>query len=351
MAYDPTWPQGDAAGRVVAAEHAVDLPDAEALVAAVNRRRRLTYQAVQDFSSHVAAGLAVRAATLATATAPPLDNLRDNLAQRVLAAPTGTLGGSPASPVSMDWLWPVADGDAGKVIVATDPDAGEVGLFDKLNATGDWTDPVAGATPVRDVHCNELRRVVEWLRRGRWSLPVYLAAGLYSPLPDTPWLGDLVAHNDAGDELRSVGFALLRSPDAPQLGLADVTVLDATALELVADADCTVAVYRCKRDLDFDDDPPSWNEYDPSAGAAWDAAGGTGADDAAWIGSVALTADVPDTLTGSALATACQAMIPDDPYAQAAPASFLLRRVDTGGETVLITATLHVEFELNAPPN
>lgn len=353
MTYTADWTQSDPPGRLVAGEHAVALCDGDELADAVNRRRRLTYQAAQDVSSHIAPGLPIRAATFATASAPPFDNLRDNLAQSVLDPPTGTLGGSPASPQAMRWLWPVDDGDAGKLIVATNPGPGEVGLFDKLNAGDDWTDATLtpGATPIRAVHGNELRQVVEWLRRGRWELPVYLACGLYSPLPDTPWLGDLIARDAYGNELRSVGFALLRAPDAPQRGLANLTVLASTELVLQADADCTVAVYRCKRDVDFNADPPTWNEYAPAAGLAWNEPGGTGDGDADYIGAVDLTSGEPGTLTGTTLAAACQTMIPDDPYGSAEPANFLLRRADAGSETILVAATLCVAFELNTPPN
>ncbi|HAU38859.1 MAG TPA: hypothetical protein DCX07_14225, partial [Phycisphaerales bacterium] len=60
---------------------------------------------------------------------------------------------------------------------------------------------------------------------------------------------------------------------------------ESCSLAVTADADCQVEVYRCKRTVDFVTDRPTWNEYDPSASAAWASPGGAGADDAAWIGS------------------------------------------------------------------
>jgi len=37
-----------------------------------------------------------------------------------------------------------------------------------------------------------LRQAIEWIRRGRGRLPVYLPAGIFSMLPNTPWIGDSV---------------------------------------------------------------------------------------------------------------------------------------------------------------
>ena len=346
MPYLATWTNGDAQGRVAPAVHRIRLSDAQELAEAINRRRLLTYQAAQDFSSHVAAGKRLREPTFDSAVAPPLDNFRAALAEKILSAPLGTLGGEPATPAAMDWLWPIADGDENKRIVAGEAGAGEVSLFDKLNATAGWTDAdlLAAVSPVRAVHCNELRQAVEWLRRGRWVLPVYLATGLFSPLPDTPWIGELIANNGA-QELRTLGMAILRTVDDPPRGLCGVMARESCSLAVTADADCQVEVYRCKRTVDFVTDRPTWNEYDPSASAAWASPGGAGADDAAWIGSVSLTAGVPGYLTGAALAEAVQAMV------DGAEQNFLLRRADTGYETITLTAELTVEFDLDSPPN
>ncbi len=348
MPYQPAWTYGDANGRLTPGVHRIHLADPAEIAAAVNRRHRLTFRSADDFSGDLYAGAPVRVRTYASAQPPPYLNLRTALASAILEPEPGGAGGVPASPEAMCWLWPEQDGDAGKVIVndaQSAPSAGEVGLFDKLNTTSGWTDaPGAGLTHVRAVHLNELRRVVEMLRRGRWTLPLYLPCGLFSPLPDTPWIGDSVANNGA-DELRAVGHAVLRAGGAPELGLTNVTARDATAVELTADAACTVEVYRCLRAIDFDADPPTWNEYDPSGPAAWSVPGAGGAADATLLGSIVLAADTPGALTTPALQTAVQAMI------DGGEQNFILRRADAGAQTIVVQARLIVEFDLDSPPN
>jgi hypothetical protein len=344
MTYLPTWTNADAAGRVTPGQHRLRLSDAAELAAAVNRRRLLTYQDAQDYSSHLAAGLFLRAIPFDGADAPPPDDFRTALEEKVLAPPAGSLGGTPPTPEAMEWLWPAPDADEDKTIVAGAPEAGQVNLFDGLNGGGDWTDPslAPGASAVRAVHVNELRAAVETLRRGRWTLPVYFAGGLFSVMPDTPWLTEAVANNGT-DELRSLGFAMLRTPGGH--GLTNVTVRETSRLEVTADADCTLAIARCLREVDFANDPPTWNEHDPSAGGAWDAPGGLGVSDAAGVGTLSLSAGVSGSLGGAVMAAALQAMV------DGAPQNFLARRVDTDGNTVGITANLVVEFDVDTPPN
>jgi hypothetical protein len=346
MTYDPTWSNADTAGAVEPATHAVCLSDAAELAAAVNRRRLLSYQTEHDFSSHVASGAFVRSATFDSAVAPPFENLRSALAESILTPPVGTLGGTPSTPGEMVWLWPEADADKGKTIVTGPAGAAEVNLFERLNGGSDWTDAVLtpGVSPFRAVHVNELRQVAAWLRRGRWTLPVYFAAGIFSTMPDTPWLGEAIANN-GGDELRSLGFALLTTDETPARGLTNLTVRSGTRLDLTSDADCTVAVSRCLRPLDFSGDPPTWNEHDPSASAAWSMPGASGVSDAESVGTVALTAGATGSLGGAAVASAVQAMV------DGAPPNWLIARSDTGSETVAITGELVVEFELDTPPN
>ena len=280
MTYTATWTNSNAQGRLDAGVHFVRDDDPAELADAVNRRRRLVYLLGQDFSSQIGAGQGVRAATVATQTPPPFRNLRDNITGKILSPATGGLGGTPSTPQAMDWLWPIGGGDENKVLVASDPDTGQVGLMQKLNGTQDWADPTltGGQTFVRAIHFNELRQAIEWITRGRWRLPVYLAGGIWSYLPNTPWIGDSIA-NSGTDDLRSVGFVAARTADTPALGLTGLTVRSATGLDVTADTDCQVAVYRCLREVDFAADPPTWNEYDPSASAAWGTPGGTGSGD------------------------------------------------------------------------
>ena len=246
----------------------------------------------------------------------------------------------------MDWLWPVADADEDKILVARNAGPGQVSLLNKLNGTEDWSDPAltAGQDPIRATHFNELRQALEWVRRGRWELPIYLSAGIFSSLPDTPWIGGSIANNGM-DELRSIGFVRMRTADTPPLGLTDATVRSSTILELTTDVSCQVEVYHCLRPIDFTDDAPTWNEYDPSASAAWSAPGGTGAGDATYIGTLTLTAGTAGALSGAALVAAVQDMI------DGAEQNFLVRRSDTGYETIAVSGRLIVEFELDGPPN
>ncbi|MGC9455378.1 MAG: hypothetical protein ACP5HU_11015 [Phycisphaerae bacterium] len=344
MSYDPSWTNGDTGGRLTACEHFVRLSDADELAEAVNRRRLLTYQWPQDFSSDVSAAARVRARTVATAVAPAYDSFRKSLSEEVLHPPAGTLGGTPASPQEMVWLWPEADGDEDKLLVASTPAAGEVALFGKLNGSDDWIDPtlMPGVSPIRAVHFNELRQATEWIRRGRWTLPLYPSAGLFSPMPDTPWPGGEVANNGL-DELQTLGFAILRTEETPPRGLIDVTVRAGSSVQLLTDTDCTLELYHCLRPIDFNDDLPTWNEYAP--GYPWSQPGGLGAGDSTYIGSVALSAGVAGTLSNPALTAALQAMIDGDEQ------NLLIRRQDNGPETTEVTALLVVEFDLNAPPN
>ena len=346
MTYTATWTNANPSGRLEPGVHYVRDDDPGELADAINRRRRLVYLSEQDFSSQIDAGLNVRAATIATQTAPPFDNLRDNIVIDILSPAAEGLGGTPPTPGQMDWLWPVADSDEDKVLVATNPQAGEVALMAKLNQAGAWTDAslAGGQTAIRAAHFNEVRQAIEWITRGRWRMPVYISDGLFSLLPNTPWIGDSIANNGA-DELRGLGFVVARTSDSPALGLVDAAARSTTKLELTADTDCQVEVYRCLRDIDFAGDPATWNEYDPSASAAWATAGGTGAGDASYIGAMGLTADVTGELTNSALTSAVQAMI------DGAKQNFLFRRSDTGSETIDISAELVVEFDLDSPPN
>jgi len=343
--YAATWTNGSAQGRLEGGAHAVRDDDAAEVAEAINRRRRLVYLPGQDFSGQVGPGEPVRAAAVATQTPPPFRNFRDNLTDKILSPATGGLGGEPATPSAMDWLWPLAGTDENKVLVASDPGTGEIGLLEELNGSGAWTDAdLAGGAAVRAVHFNELRQGIEWIRRGRWHLPVYFSGGIFSLLPNTPWIGDAIANNGI-NELRSVGLVLARTADSPVRGLTGVAVLPATRIDVTADVDCTVELYHGLRAIDFTADPPTWNEYDPSASAAWTAGGGIGAGDATFIGSLDLAANVTGQLSNAALAAAAQAMI------DGAEQNILIRRSDQGSQTIGVAAELVVAFDLDCPPN
>ena len=345
MSYDPDWANGDAQGRLSGGSHRIRVCDGEEIAAALVRRRRLSYHEPCDFSDELQAGAHVRAATLQGEDAC---NFRHQLAEEVLDPEVGSLGGTPPSPTAMAWLWPVAGDDENKVLVsgAGGVGAGEVGLFQKLNGTASWTDPQlqAGATAVRAVHWNELRAGIESVRRGRWEMPVYFSAGLFSVMPNTPWYGEAIGNNGT-DELRSIGFARLRTADTPPWGIVSATVRGESALALTADTDCSVQVYRCLRPLAFEADPPTWQEYDPSESLAWATPGGLGGADATLLGELTLTADEPGSLSCAALTAALQAMV------DGGEQNFLVRRSDSGAETIGVTGQLTVAFDLDTPPN
>lgn len=348
MAYEPEWSYGDANGRLTAGADTVHLADAQEIASAIGRRQLLTYQLAHDYSSHLYAGASLRQSTLDFAAPPPFQDFRDALTLGVLAAPTGTMGGQPPTPSSMEWLWPADDGDEGKVLVPglAPPEPGEVGLLDKINGTDAWTDGnlLAGATGVRAVHFNELRQAVEWIRRGRWKMPIYWISGLMSLAPDLPYAGGAVV-NTGTDELRSVGYAVFRGSGSPARGLADVTVRSTSYVEVTADVDCTVELYHCLRAMDFQNWPATWNEYNPGTSSAWATPGGTGEGDSVLLGSVALTASTPGQITGTALVSGLQNII------DGAEQNFLIRRTDTDWSSAAVDARVVIEFDLNWPPN
>lgn len=344
MTYTATWQNGNAQGRLTGGVHAVRLPDADELAERINRRRLLIYKYAQDFSGQVYSGARVRQSTVRSAVAPPFDSFRINLTSGILSPASGALGGAPPTPAAMDWLWPIADGDENKILVAGDSPIGDgqVGLLNKLNGTNHWTDPTltAGWSDIRAVHFNELRQAVEWISRGRWRLPIYLTAGIFSALPDTPWISQAVAYNGTVD-LRSLGYAIISPADTPARGLVDVAVRSSSSLTITADRDCTIEVRRCLRPIAWQSDPPTWNRYAPAAGDAWDSPGAGGAGDSVLIGSVVLPADQPGAISNPAMVSALQAMIDGgEPH-------FLLRRTDVGTYTVNVTAEVTIEFDLD----
>jgi hypothetical protein len=347
MSYSPAWTNANYQGRLTPGAHWAKLCDLQELAVAVNRRRLLAYQDQQDYSSVICEGAYVRRPPLAVAVQPPFDNFRAALIDDILRPQPGGLGGEPPSPSSMDWLWPVPGGDENKVIVASNPQAGQVALFDKLNGGSDWTDATltAGVSFLRAVHHNELRQAIEWISRGRWKTPIYFCGGIFSILPDAPWLSEAVANNGS-DEVRNVGFAQIYCGDPEVMGLTNATARGGSFVQLTVNHACTVELYRCHRPVRFVEWPPTWNEYDPGESLAWASPGGLGSADATYIGSAALAAGLPGTISGQGLTAALQAIV------DGAQPNFLIRRSDTGDETVLITsASVTVEFDLDAPPN
>ena len=171
-------------------------------------------------------------------------------------------------------------------------------------------------------------------------LPIYFSAGVFSILPDTPWVEQAVANNGT-DEVRSIGLALIVPADASGRGLMDVAVRSGSSLTITVDKDCTVEAHHCLRPILWATDPPTWNEYQRNANKAWTTPGGTGEGDASLIGSVSLTADEPGSISNGALVSALQAMV------DGAETNFLLRRADTGSPTINISGEVTIEFDLD----
>ncbi|MBN1942723.1 MAG: hypothetical protein JW849_05445 [Phycisphaerae bacterium] len=330
MSYTPAWTNADAQGRVTNQQW-IGLCDVQELAEAVNRRRRLVYLSEQSFDAAEMISVA------------PLPALREQIADTILLPAAGGLGGEPPTPEAMAWLWPVADENENGVLAPNE--GGDVSLFEQLNGTSDWTDASLSAGDFAEaVHANELRQAVEWISRGRWTLPIYFTTGLFSLLPDTPWMGEAIGNNGSA-ELRSVGYAVFRAAGSPIRGLTGATARASSQIEITADTPCQVEVYRVKRPIDFAVNLPTWNEYNPGASLAWQTPGGTGPDDAAYVGTLNLSAGVPGTLTGEAVRQAFQAVL------DGANQFFLLRRSDTGYPTIYVSGRVVVEFDLSTPPN
>jgi hypothetical protein len=129
------------------------------------------------------------------------------------------------------------------------------------------------------------------------------------------------------------------------MGLANVTVRSSSYLEITADQTCLAQVSQCLRPIDFINDFPSWNRYLPRAGLGWGAPGGEGADDSTPMGAMSLSQGVPARLSGADLASALQSMV------DGAQQNILVRRTDSGPQTVNISGQLVIEFDLADTPN
>jgi len=89
-----------------------------------------------------------------------------------------------------------------------------------------------------------------------------LSTGIFSVMPDTPWLSWAVGHN-GNSELRSViGVTYDEPTNGP------------TILRISAARSCVLDVYFCRRHLDLLKDIPTWREYNPGSCKAWQEPGG-----------------------------------------------------------------------------
>ncbi len=308
MAYNPSWSTGTG-GRIVSPNHSIHLVDAEEIGDALDRRRRIAFWSGFDFSADLFAGAYVKGSTFGS--------FRSKIVSDVWGANYGALGGSPPTPLAVDWVWPIDDGDKGTKLTGAF-------VFDKLNGTGSWGSSVAAKASIEALDINELRQVIEWTRDGDWELPNYNTAGILSSVPDTPWIGDVIA-NDGVDELQSVGWAVVHFDDK---GIQNATARSSSIVVSV-DTACTVQVYHVDKYVDFDN-PPSWNSFGGLTGCTS-------------IGSASCSPGSPGTISGAS--TALQNMI-DGSYQ-----NFLFRRSDTGVETITFSAVFHANFTLDTTPN
>ncbi len=337
MTFTATWTQQDEQGRIVPGQHFIRRVDCEELAAEINRRRRIACWPGQDYSASLS-GMVRRV---------PMDamsgdaDFRHRVAAIVAPAPGG-FGGEPATPMAMAWLWPIAGDDEGKAIVMDAPGEGEVSLIASLG--GGWADAglLCPTTPVRAIQVNQVRQAMELLTRGRWELPIYFSAGIFSVLPDAPWIAGCVGNFDDGDELRAAGFFTMRrqAADSQVLGLCDVQARPGSFIEITADTDCTLELYRSMRPMDFSGNLPTWRRYDQTGNGLWQSPGGLGGDEAELLGELALAAGVPERLASANVTSFLNGV-----SAGTLP-NLLVRRGDIGLQTVAISGRIVVEFDL-----
>jgi len=337
MTYAPTWTQSNSAG-LLDSSFRIRRCDLREIADVINLRRTLTFQLTKDYLSQLPSGQLITQRTMDDMTDPPANCLRRAIIDDLLNAPPGQSQMVPTNPQTIQWLWPLADGDADKPITSVTPaPQGCVNLFAKLNGGTTWSDgPLGPGSPARAIHVNEMRQALTLLRRGRWRLPVFLNVGILSTAPNTHWFGGSVAHSGS-NELRGLGRIW---PFRDGRGLTDVTVRSAS-VEITAELACGVQILRCLRPIDYENDQPTWNKYLPAAGVAWGAPGGMGAGDSVDIASTNVTPPATSVATSANLATIVQSVI------NGGPPGFMFRRTDSGPEVIDFTATVVVEFDLN----
>ncbi|MCL2700648.1 MAG: hypothetical protein FWE88_03015 [Phycisphaerae bacterium] len=365
--YTPQWANANSAGLVDSSRY-IRRCDLDELAAAINRRRLLVIQNPYEYGPLLDARPYVSQYAIDDSSEMSAQDhyamaMRHAVINRILYAQPGrdTLH-QPASPKSITWLWPLADADENKAITTwlASPSSTAVGLFNRLNGSATWTQPTLHANGVdyaKAVHVNELRQALEWLRRGRWELPIYWNLGMLSEVPDTGWFGDSIANTGSG-ELRSLGLlrAVLLASEigggmAPNVyGLHGVRVLSAS-ISIAVNTACVVELRQVLRPISLvrtAGDLPTWNHYRGTSKLAWAQPGGMGAGDSVAIGGGATSASPgsPAVFSGGDLLPVLQAM-----FDQEAGQFFLLRRVDVANTMVDITGTtLTVDFELTSPP-
>lgn len=332
MSYDPNWENPSSGQRVVARQNNVMLCDVREFAPAINRRRLLMYLSQGGYYGRSAAGEFIRVDPLVACSPNGDSGIRDGIAS-LIDLQSGMSGVTPSAEWAYNWLWPVADSDENKIIGYQD-DGQFVNIFARLNDGTGLTDSGAGVgSYIRAAHVNEMRQMIEWLRRGRMLSKIHLPIGIVSMYPDEPWVGGLLG-NTGDDELLTIGYANLCDAADPAHGLANVNCLASSRITITAEYNCTVEAYHYTRPIDM-------SQYDHT----WNSLGG-GLCDAVLLGSATLQAGVAGNVSGQAVSNALNAIA-----SGGGPAYFLLRRSDPSYETMYVQATVTAEFDLNSPPN
>ena len=162
-------------------------------------------------------------------------------------------------------------------------------------------------------------------------VPIEFTAGLFSMFPDNPWIFHCVANNSRG-ELRSVGEIAI-----PEEAFASG---NSCHLCFTADVDCTLEIFLLLRDPEPSHNTPTWNSISPNY--KWDTPGGISETDGQFIGTVQITTGQVGEITmgkiSQPIEIACGEKLNHLPHW-----GLLIRRGDTGPETVNITGELKIE--------
>ena len=163
-------------------------------------------------------------------------------------------------------------------------------------------------------------------------IPIEFMSGLFSMFPDTPWISHCVGNNSRG-ELRSVGTIAI-----PQEAFSPGS---SCSLHFTADVDCTLEIFQLSHNLEASQNTPTWNSI--STDCKWPVPGGISKTNARSIGIVQIKVGQVEKLTGKKLSdhfTGCA----NDGKPNCPPRwGLLIRRSDTGAQTVNIAGELKIE--------
>lgn len=166
--------------------------------------------------------------------------------------------------------------------------------------------------------------------------PARPVGGMFSVMPDTCWVGGLVA-NTGPHELRSIVVIEPGQPasrSCPPIG-------SASHLQITGGTDCRIEVYRCLRRLAAED-RPTWRASRRRAGPQWSAPGAGGSQDSRLIGAVTVSADMAAALGGEDVLKALQSL------AAGEQVWLVLRRADVGPNVAAVTVQCEIERSAGA---